>query len=302
MNWESIEQIVSYFQLTIDDSDPIEVKKAIKMKMADIHPDKNNQQFKSESDEELWRNLNSAKLYLDKCNQSRTALIPVSQLPALIKSIQQSNLPPIENRISDLRQESRSDNHSKNMLPRISSGVFATICGFLFTFSSSLKDHPFLGNFISMRETQIALLIAMVYSGVFFVMTWMRERRQEVKLDWLVTNEGIRATIKLLLAKLSHEQHCKNLHRFTLRDLTKVLHVCDVSEYRRELSIQRLFEEFPFLGGACLSNSIAEKVARLQIEALKERGILFEVPKKGFEIVYELSGEASKELMNEFMA
>lgn len=292
MNWESTEQIITYFDLKLNDNNLSSVRKAIIKSMAGIHPDRNNKSFMSDKDEKRWHELSSAKRFLDE-QISHQALIPISELPAIIKSLQEITLNPLEQRVATLKQEARNEFKSQSYIPRIGSGVFAAICGFLFTFSSTVKDHPLLGELLSNRGTQIFLLVAMFYSGIFFLMLWYRERRLESKVEWLTSEEGIRATFSVLI-QWDRFAEQENPQRFTLRKLTDVVSGRHIARF--ETPIRRSMEGFPLFFSSRIHGSIAEKVAKIQIDTLKERGILVELPQRGFEKIYELKKDAMSEL------
>lgn len=284
MDWESIEQVNSYFGLDVDNDNPNAVRRAIIKKMRKIHPDNNENQFKSENERLLWNELNSAKEFLNNFDKESATLISMSQLPAIIQSIQKANLPSIENRVSDFRQEVRADSHSRYLPFRIGSSVFAGIFGSLWAFSRALKDHPVLGDFISSKQANLAFILLMLLSGFCFLLTWVIEKKQEEHLDRLLTEEGIGTTIINLLRgpREIWIERQGNRRRFTLRDITWVL------------SKRGSIDEF---SSHKLRPGIAEKVAKLQIASLKERGALIELPNKGFERIYELSTEATNELI-----
>ena len=56
--------------------------------MAEIHPDRHDGSFKSEEDKKKWEDFHSAKTFLDS-QIADQALIPVSQLPVIIKHLQE---------------------------------------------------------------------------------------------------------------------------------------------------------------------------------------------------------------------
>lgn len=276
MIWKSIEQVALYFQFDDVKDDPERLRRAIKGKMKEVHPDPNGDKFENKSTKELWHQLQSAKEFVDEQAKS-TQLIPISQIATLVESLSGSGSYPIEARVTNLKAEARVESRSRNLIPRIGSGVFAAISGFLFTFSSSAKDHPLLGELIGSTIVQVFLLVMAFYSSVFFMLTWRRENLLEEKVGFLSSEEGVRETlIKLLKSRKKQKQP----RRFSLRDLTY------------EISGNRHGKSSPsslLLGDGSISASTADKIAGVQVDRLLKRGLIVELPQNSLEREFEVS-------------
>lgn len=298
MHWNSTEQIATYFDLLNEtDGESQSLKKAISKKLAQIHPDKNGNEFANPETEHLWHELQSAKEFVEKvtateAQTSEHQLIPISQMTELVRLITQSNSQPFETRLSSLKIEAREDARAKGMIPRIGSGVFAAVSAFLFTFSSSAKDHPLLGQWLQTSIAQYMLLAATLYSGMFFLMTWSRERRQETLVEFLSSEEGLRKTLANLFSERLHRE--ENPRRFTLRELTAQLR----PSYHREHSSVLLV----LLGGQSISLSVADKIASLHVERLSKRGVIIELPQKALDRMFEVSRATFDELTKHRLA
>jgi hypothetical protein len=286
MNWLNVEQIVAYFEIDSSPDDIQAIKKALKKRMSKLHPDNNSQRPQTEDQKDDWQELVSAKEFMD--NKSDNQLISLSQLPALIKSLNAAALTPIDTRITNLKNDAHQSFHRSNALPRIGSGVFAAITGFLFTFSGAIKDHPLLGEWLSTSTSQMVLLGLMFYSGVFFIYTWIREKRQEEKVAWLTSNEGIKRTLAQVLKRERNDDQSNN-NRITPTNLISEITGREFSRHTESVAI--------ILSRARLPLSIAEKIALIQIDSLLERGVLVELPAKGFEKTYEVTRQAIDELL-----
>lgn len=295
MKWNNPEQIAAYFDLQgFEDGDLAALRRAVVKKMASIHPDKNPEKFSDPKNEELWHELNSAKEFIQdeaeitRPSSSGNEMIPISQVTELVKLITQSNSVPAATRVSELKNEARQDAHSRGFIPRVGSGAFAAVSAFLFTFSSSAKDHPLLGEWLQTTTAQYVLLVAMLYSGMFFVMTWARERRQEGLVEFLCSEEGLRETMIRLLDGRSDRNHPR---KFTLREFTEQLRP---SRHRAHYSpLLVLF------GGQHISRSIADQISSVQLERLTKRGIVVELPDKGLDRAFEVSRSAYDAITNQ---
>jgi len=285
MDWENTEQIINHFDLDASFDDSEKIKKELRKKISQSHPDTNNQETQSHEQKKYWQELLEAKEFMDKENNHQ--LISISQLPSLIKALTASELIPIDSRINNIKQEAHETLHRKNSLPRIGSGVFAAITGFLFTFSGSLSEHPVLGGLFSSYTSQIVLLALIFYSGVFFVFTWSKERKQEETITWLTSNAGVKKIISNVLREKNKEENSSALI-LSAQDLVNEMH--NRKQYNEHDPIRYI------LGSSQLPLQIAEKIASIQIDTLIERGVMAELPVNGFDKKYEISALAAKEL------
>ncbi|NNR20427.1 hypothetical protein GBT08_19215 [Escherichia coli] len=302
MNWDSAEQIAAFFDFpdTLRE-DPVALRLAIIRKMASVHPDHHQGNFKDIETETLWDQLNSAKVFLDTqdkaafLDQTSTQLIPLSQVTELVKVISQTGRNSIENSVSSLKAEARSDARSDGIVPRISSGVAATICAFLFAFPNTVKDNPIIGELLKNQQMQLMLLILSFFFAMLFMMTWSNEKRQEAKVDFLSTEEGLKHT----LYKLS--RHINNSRRFAHNDLIQAIRPSSRNSRSSYLEVMNPF----IFSSNRLSMSLADKIASLQLDKLKQRGMIIELPQTGLDRTYEFSETAylglvgSKELNSE---
>lgn len=293
MNWESAEQIAAFFDFSdTPHEDPVALRLAIIRKMASVHPDHHQGNFKDAETETLWDQLNSAKVFLDTqdkaafVSKKNTQLIPLSQVTELVKIITEAGKPSFENSVSSLKAEARSDARSDGILPRISSGVAATICAFLFAFPNTIKDNPILGDLLKYQLTQMILLTLSFFFAMIFMMTWSNEKRQEAKVDFLSTEEGLKHTLYILC------RHINSAPRFAHSDLIQAISPRSKNSRSGNLEVMNPFG----FGSNRLSMSLADRIASLQLDKLKQRGMIIELPQTGLDRIYEFSENAYLEL------
>ena len=289
MNWDSTEQIAIFFDFPeATHNDPVALRLAITRKMASVHPDNNQGDFEDIKTETLWNQLHSAKAFLDVRgktgigDQTNTQMIPLSQVTELVKVITEAGRPSLEASVSALKAEARSDARSDVTVPRISSGAIATICGFLFAFPNTVKDNPIFGHLLKYTEVQLFLFIMSFMFAMIFVMTWSNEKWQEQKVGFLSTEEGLKHT----LSALNHQNN--NSRQFTHSNLTQAIN--PTSRYGHFVS-HEIMTSFMF-GSKRLSMSLTDKIATLQLDKLKQRGVIIELPQAGLERTYEFSESA----------
>jgi hypothetical protein len=107
MNWLSSNEVISELNLHPDEDSPEAILKCLRRELAALHPDKTDGKFPSVEAEERWHKLTSAKEYLESITQGQLAMIPISELPALIRSMREASQEPIAVRSSQLVAESR---------------------------------------------------------------------------------------------------------------------------------------------------------------------------------------------------
>ena len=285
MQWDSPAQINIYFGLNVSSEEPEEIRKAVVRKMADIHPDNNGSVFPNTEVENEWHELMSAKKYFDETH-AESQLIPLNQVTSIVKAIGAANVPSIDTRISLLKQDARLEAKYRITTPRISSGTIAAVCGFLFTISEKLASNSLIGSFFSQSVVQFILLVSTMISGIFFVFTWTNETVLERNVEYLSSEESG----KYILSRLYHSKLNKEGHksrRFTLNELIDSL-LMFRNHDRMELSgLYRTGK---------LTPTMAEKIAILQTDRYKSRGVIVELQNIGFDRVFEISNS----VMNEF--
>ncbi len=257
MDWNSIDDIIKELKLNSSSDDFKGLKRELRAIMVKLHPDKTGGSFTSKNNEQRYIKASSALEYISGHSKDSQALVPVTALPAIIKAIHKAQLAPVQ--ISQLRTEAREENRinvrSRITLPRIGSGVFASICVGLFTFSSSLEGHPILSIFNSF-VAQLILLSFAIYAGIFFILTWVMEHRQEELVGYLISEDGRYQIFEPLLS----------LGQFSLHDVLKTI---------RELLRQRQRSSMLILFGARrIQPSIIEKIADIHLLELENRGVI----------------------------
>lgn len=276
MIWQTPKQVADDLGLPTDDDSPEAVRKALILRMAEAHPDSNG----GKTDDALWQQLSSAKEFLERYREDSRALIPISQLPALIQALSAASRSADQSPAERMRDSTHIDIRGSVLLPRIGSGVFATICAFLFTFPRSVKDNPVLGELLSTSLGENVLLGSLCCSAFIFILTWIAERSRETRVELLMTEAGIEES----LSRLYHTARPGNVRfTFTSRDLV-TLH----SHFRRRGALPSF----------SLPYTVAEKVARGQIGILLQQDLIREVPRTGFSRSYEVIGDAISSLPN----
>ncbi|HBU6319966.1 hypothetical protein OIN57_06335 [Klebsiella pneumoniae] len=301
MNWKDNKEIAAYFKFSnVMESDSSELRQAIVRKMASIHPDNNSGIFIDDESKNLWQHLNSAKEFIDNQSiekskgENHKQLIPMSQVMDLVKVITAAGTQTVSLTPSLIKSEVRSDTRTRAFLPRLGSGVFATLSAFFFTFPNTAKDNPIIGPWLQRPESQYYLLCVSLLSGWLFIRTWIKEKRQEELIDFLSSDEGLRG----ILSEMSCGYVGFNIseRKFSLPAFTRAI---NLRYSNREPVIARVimgYKSLLFGSMPKLSRSIVDKIALMQIEKLIQRGLIVELPHSGLDRMFELSEAAYNDI------
>ena len=130
--------------------------------MSAVHPDKSGGSFDSDQDKALFMRTKTALDYLELQSQSSLALIPLSQMPAIVNavSLALAARPVLDSQALESKYVADAKARiSERFVPRkIGSGAFAAITAFLVAFPDKFEKHLILGPILGGEMAQIALL------------------------------------------------------------------------------------------------------------------------------------------------
>lgn len=270
MNWQSRTEIIDALGLESDAGDLPALKSELRDILIGIHPDRNGGMFKSGKDEARYHKATSALEFLEANESTALAMIPVGQLPAIIKAVTEAIAPLREPSASDLSEKCRVTNHSevtkRYQVQRMTSGTLAAIGGALFAFSSSLKDNLLLGPLATDPVVQACVLTLAIMCAILYMLTRVREKSEESHLDWLMSDEGCAFLLSSSVEPDSRE--------FTLRDFKQ-------TSWGRKRHPLRLRTPTS-------SVSAMEGIAKFHIKNLEEQGLIKLVRRIGLDPVYRV--------------
>jgi hypothetical protein len=280
MSWASVEDLISDLNLK---SDPFEIKSIrseIKEKLTRVHPDTTSGTYESKQSKDLTYKFTEALNFLDDQNNNSKELISISQVSAITKAVSEAlnktKTPSLDEARNSFLTEYKSSQSSKLMMPRVGSGVFGSVCAFLFTFSGQLKEHPILGALTKDPKFYESLSAMIVISGIFFVSTWMLEWMENAKIEQLMSWKNKKEIFGKMLSEIKEHSNFDNednsFIKFTINDVSR--HV------RRRVRQNQ-----------------AEKIAKLYLQELTERGVIKESKVKSIEPTFEISKQLADELI-----
>ena len=281
-SWLSITDIVNEFGLQAQGADFEAVRDELKKVMSSIHPDKTGGNFSSEDDKSKFLRAQEALRFLELSSQASSAMIPVSQLPAVISALSQALASPSASNANALQSnympDARARISRRYTLPKIGSGVFAAVTGFLVAFSDKFDKHPLLGPLLNERTSQMFLLALMTYSGIFFLLSWYREKQSEANAEYLMSESALGHLFEMVTHKLTGSGE---IRRISSRQIFEAVE--RISGYRHNSS----FFALAFLGSRVDLQTI-ESAAAIQTQRLIERKVLTRVDVASIDAWYDV--------------
>lgn len=282
--WQSILEIKDEFELTYIEDDNLALLTKLKEKRAELHPDKNGGEFTSDDQQKSYHRMDAAISFLESKIEDSKELIPLSQLPTIIDSIATSiakqNKPSATQIQRDLKSDFRSELSRKYITPKIGSGVFAGVSAFLFTKAGDFADHPLLSSYLGGDIGLAVLGQVFIISSLFFVFTWIREKKEEGLASYLMTDSALKQIFSAV------KSHMNDDGIVTTSDIRGALTFGD--RYRHIRTPLDLF--FPIRPK--LSPEAIDRILEIQLAKLLERKVLEELGKPGLEKSYKVLNHA----------
>jgi len=291
----SVTEIIEEFQLNHSEEDLEAIAETLKNEIVKIHPNRDAGEFKSKGDEEKYHKLNDANIFILQKIKDRSALIPMDQLSDLIvktisTTIEKKNQKTLQEEKKDFLEETKEFTKRKYATPKISSGTFAAISGFLFLNPEVLIEHPifkpfFEDQFFSEQAGFLVLFYLFMISSFGFLSCWWMERRIEGRIKYLLSDIGFQDFFKDFLELLNRK--AENKRRKDGENPKFVdFFISDLYDFiRRHLKSDQ--------------NSI-EKIAALYIKMLLQKNIIEEIKKPSINRVFKIDLELYFELRKTF--
>jgi len=285
--WTSPAEIVTEFGIEQHLSDPDSLRTELRKIVTALHPDKNEGAFASDEDKTKFLKAQSAIDFLEIHSRSAMAMIPVSQLPAIVSAFAQALAVRTPGEIQSLQASFLVDAHTrisrKFLLPKIGSGVFAAVTGFLVAFPDKFANNPILGPILQERSTQIILFCLLFYSAIGFAFVWYKEKLAESRAEYLMSESALKHLFEILAGMGKLEGNRKRISSGQILDV--VAELAGHSRYRQHQPLSAFIR-------SRLDLATIEKAASLQTQRLVERKVLSKVETPSIETWYEMHATA----------
>jgi hypothetical protein len=288
--WNSVDQIRSAFGLPPDMTDLREIRRLLRTRLRDIHPDSTDGEFKSAEIEQEFHDTQSAIDFIDRQLTTglpainRETLLAVTEMTQLFAGALRENREAdrrneqarrLEDRQRRVNEQLEADVRRRYRFLKITAGVVAGFFGFLSLFPEKFTTHPVfvvVSQFTDSLDITVglALLYLMLAGGVAVVYFWREEQRELQGKKQFLSDAGVERIVKSknFLARLG------SMGGFTRADLV------------RTLEEHRLSKD----------HNLLSEVADLILEKLAARGAVHRVPKPSLTDAYELDFSVFMEL------
>ena len=285
--WLSIVDIVNEFGLEAQAADYEAVRDELKKVMSSSHPDRNGGNFSSEECKNRFLRAQEALGFLELRAQAGSAMIPVSQLPAVISALSQALATTSSSNANALQSnympDARARISRRYTLPKIGSGVFATVTGFLVAFSDKFATHPLLGPLLNERVSQQFLLLLMMSSGFFFLLSWYKEKQSEAKAEYLMSESALGRLFKIIKVESTANGET---HRINSRQILKAVEIISGNIYTYPSGL--LSSIALYMSRSRVDLQTIENAAAIQTQRLIERKVLTRVDAASIDALYDV--------------
>ncbi len=239
MHWQQVEDIEVEFNLFDAEGDPKELRRLLRHKLKEVHPDSHNGKFATEDTESDFHRIKSAIDFLDKrLNRG----LPVENRKALAVDTEFStaivqSFTDARNQDRDLerarqlqeKQRQTSEDLAEEVVRKFKfykfvAAVLAGLFGILTFFPGKLAEHPVystVADFVERLDFTLGVffLYAFIVCGLAIVYLWWEEQRELKRKKQCLSDKGIEKIIK----SKAFEGRLGPLGKFTRADLIDAL-------------------------------------------------------------------------------
>lgn len=299
MKWKTIQEIKEYFKIDQSISDLKQIRDELKYSLSQLHPDKSNGEFKTAWQKEEFNKINDAVEFIDKISSTSTSLITIENVNEIIKTITQTlqdKKEPISTSSNkELKKEYKKELNQTYSKIKIGSGSIACISTALLSMSQFFSENKVLEPFYKIPQIHLILLSLLILSGIWFLLTWFGERKEEQRKEWLFSEEGKIGTLSSVLRSNIIKEE-EDIKYFSVIDYIKVLRL--KKSYYSIIRIKRFIMKvkFALIGNPRLSQNLAEQIAQSQLNDFENRGIIKRSAKKSVETLFEIDKEYCEQI------
>jgi hypothetical protein len=292
--FSSIESICEEFGLQKNLSKG-KLRAELKKRIVSIHSDKTGGDFPNEAVKQLYLRMQEAVEFLDgptkvnaleKRNPAASALEATAvaqEVPSYLRG------PSYEESVQ--RTTDSAGRRYRNGW--ISSGAFAAVCCAILSFSKKLSESPLFSPIPGVFWVRVLISVVFVMSGLGFVAMRIKELKLKRKISAILSEDGITWTVRKCINRYTDEPDCA----ITQRKMMDAVCGCGKKSHKSK-AVMWMLERF----ATEVPRDLAEKVVKLQISSLVERGAVRRGGMRGIEPVYVLETSLAKEIVEDYDA
>lgn len=298
---KNIDEIIAEFTLSAPKNNLEALKNELTLKRNNIHPDKTCGAFQSEEQKLEYHRLDEAINFVDKQLSNQLAVVPVSQLPDIIREAIKALQPisQISQAESAIKTSFSRQISSRTKIPRISSATIGAISALVLVLWSNIQTNPAISFLAGSEVARIIWIILFFIMCVAYIWTWLYEQRSHGYVDYLLSESGLTVVLYTLTNWYSHEV-TKNGLEFTKSSLIKVLKYRS-SAYHRLPIMKVFFNLKRVILPTFLPIKMASDCADLILAKLLERGAIQKLNRVDIQEWYQLSNDMIKKIEDAYM-
>ena len=251
--WDSIEDIEREFDVSGADGDLREIRRMLRARLKDVHPDANEGHFGSDGDESEFHRIKSAIEFVDRklltglpVQNNQTALMVATQFSeAIATSFADARSQDRElEKARQLQEKQRATSmeiaqevRKKYLFYKIVAGVLALFFGFLTIFPDTFSGHPVylaFSEFVERLDFTLGVLFLYLFvaSAAAVIYLWWEEQRELNRKKHCLSDKGIEKIVK----SKAFENRLGPLGKFTRGDLIDALEEHKISRDQNTLN------------------------------------------------------------------
>lgn len=290
--FNSIESICEEFGLPKGLSKS-KLRVVLRKRIASIHADKTGGDFPNDAVKQLYLRMQEAAKSLDsqtKVNALERRDTAGGALELRIAALEASNYIK-DSSYEESAQRAKDSAGRRYRKTMISSGVFAAICGAVLPFSQKITENPLFSPLVDVFWARTIIAVLFVLSGIGFTVMRIKELKLKRKVTALLSEEGMAWAVRKCVFR--HEEEPDYV--ITQRKMAAIVGECSFSRWHKSRLIRQWRDEFDPM----MPQDLAEKVAKLQISSLIERGVLHREGIRGVEHLYIVDTTRAREIIDD---
>lgn len=229
--FKSINEIKEEFSIKSDDI--IEIKRLLKKKMAELHPDKNKGDFKTKKTKNVYEKIDSAIKFIDKILKNESQLVPISSIKEITNTVRdiivlenKSILEKAEDKIYNKIDNIINEHISKNKKTKYIYSSILLPPTIMWLFPTSFSEHPILKQFLSSFDSYNILWIFCVIIVLSILMTINNKNKKIIKAYQYLKSEPYQNMLFIFFIN----NKSKN-HKFSKDDFVESIRNFDYRTY-----------------------------------------------------------------------
>lgn len=274
INFNNLEQVKQEFG--IQENEPAEIRKKLRVLQAELHPDKYSAsgEFESQEKKERYMRVEAAIKFLENNGKEQTALIPVNEVTNLIKAV--TSLIPAnqaitaETNLSTQVSQNLANIRVQYIAPKVIVSAIPAVITAIWIFPTTVLEHPVLKMYIDIGSPQFLMvwLGSLMFSAFFWLFFQRIEYRQR-QFQLLLKTESFQNSLFQDFLQVADEEH------FTKDEFINfITNRRDGRKRRYRSLISVMIDEFFKIAPDYIDVELAQNLADIIFERAEKRNVI----------------------------